>query len=246
MVFDELGACGCQHQQRAIGPSGNVSERGQQLIISPVKVFHEERRWRASCFGGREARPGVRERVGHGDRADSAERVVGHADAGSRCQRKHHVVSVALALSGPAEERLHRYLELAAGGHGRVIKRDAARLAHDLAESPVGDAVAGRATAPTQHAELGHTGRGLLQELAHEAALADPSGPEDEAQGRPAGPDGFIQLVMEHAQLAVAPEEGCLKTARQCPVRRRANEPPCCYRRAPAFDVELIRRIEAE
>src|SRR5258708_29577449 len=126
------------------------------------------------------------------------------------------------------------------------IQRDLARLAHDLAEGPIGDSLACRSAPATEHAELRNPGPRPVQKLTDESALADPGRSENEAQMRSSCPDGIVKELLEGVQLAIAPEKRRLQVAGHQTPQRQAHESAGRYRRAPTLHLDLSRHVELE
>src|SRR5262249_13798926 len=81
--------------------------------------------------------------------------------------------------------------QLVAGHVPSLPERDSAGVAEDLAQRPVGDAVAGGEAASAEHPGVRSRLQGSRDHLAYEPALPDAGDPDDGDEARPAAGRGL-------------------------------------------------------
>jgi hypothetical protein len=142
----ELRACSGEDEGRP-GRAGNqVLDHVEQRRFGPVQVLDDEEGRARGGEGAQESGPGEAELLADRLRRETVERVVGQRDSGARreCERD----PLGFAVRGRAVDVLaNEAEELVGGDRARIVERDARRVPEDLAQRPVGDAIAVRPTA---------------------------------------------------------------------------------------------------
>jgi len=128
------------------------------------------------------SRPRAGELVGHRSRLHPVERVARERDPGGRGQREHGPVQLLAGQREGGEDRARAGAQPLPRRLDRIVQRDPAGVAQDLAEGPVGDAASGRQAAALEHGDLRVTFPHGREELPHQAALADPRRPVHERE----------------------------------------------------------------
>ena len=201
--------------------------------------------WRAGKRG-QETWPGTGHLLADSLWLDLVERVVRHRQVGAGSQREEG----GLAFAGADSDRLERLLdglpELLDGVVDRLIERDSAGRAEDLAERPEGDALPGREAPAAKHKHtlvaVGRRG----DDLAQHPALADAGRAAQDHQARLTCLDGLVEQAQQRLELPLAADHGRLETNAARVVRGLASQAPSCDRFTLALDDKLDRILEGK
>ena len=211
----------------------------EQRRLGPVQVLDGDHGRRAGGERTEEARPGEADLLRDRLRRRVAQRAAGQRQARAGRQRGRDPLRLDRVAASGASSSSTSPVSLSAAVSAAVVEQDAGGVPQDLAQRPVGDALAVGQAAPAVHGAAGlarHAGGQLLEQ----PALADPGLADDGDQVRAAlGQRGVVQLAQQR-QLAVAADEARGGAAapqhprwRARPTRSRRSARSTARRRSP-------------